>query len=181
VVQDRSQGEVVELADPRPGSWLLDVCAAPGGKSLAFADRGCVVLSSDRALPKLRVMRTNMPVGWRLLAQDGRRPALTAAFDQVLLDAPCSNSGVLGRRPEARLRFDQRNLANLLTLQKSLIQAAAQLVAPGGRLLYSTCSVTPGENTGVAGSLAGWHVVAERSTWPDEWQAGGYIAVLERD
>jgi 16S rRNA (cytosine967-C5)-methyltransferase len=181
VVQDRAQGEVLAALRPRPGERVLDLCAAPGGKARACAEAGCRVIAADLAGPRQARLRANGAGRFAILAQDGRRPALAAgAFDAVLVDAPCSNSGVLGRRPEARWRYDRASLASLTTLQRGLLAAAAGLVGPGGRLVYSTCSLSPGENQRIAQALAGWRVLAERLTWPDAWQGGGYVAVLVR-
>jgi 16S rRNA (cytosine967-C5)-methyltransferase len=71
-------------------------------------------------------------------------------------------------------------LTQLATLQRKLLRTAAELVRPDGKLIYSTCSITPGENQGIAHQLDGWRVLAEHRTWPDAWQGGGYVAVLVR-
>jgi 16S rRNA (cytosine967-C5)-methyltransferase len=180
VVQDRTQGLMVELGGVKPGDWVLDLCAAPGGKSLAFADRGCRVVAGDIAEGKAARLRENLGENAALLVQDGTHPALEAAFDLVVVDAPCSNTGVLGRRPEARWRYTPKHLDDLNRLQRELLSAAADLAQPGGRLIYGTCSLSPRENQGISHQLAGWRVVDERLTWPDEWQGGGYVAVMER-
>ncbi len=175
VVQDRAQGELIDIAAPRPGDLVLDCCAAPGGKALAFIDRGCRVVAADLSPVKVRAMSLPAPV----LAMDGCRPALArGVFDVVVVDAPCSNSGVLARRPEARWRYDRAHLDDLGRLQRDLLAAAATQVAPGGRLVYATCSVAQRENQAVAHGLNGWRILAERASWPDEWRAGGYAAVL---
>ncbi len=181
VVQDRTQGHVVDLSGARPGELVLDLCAAPGGKALAFADRGCRVVAADNNPRRLPRLRTNLGGQAVVVLQDGLRPALAGeSCDVVLVDAPCSNSGVLGRRPEARWRYSPKTLAQLATLQRRLLLAASTLVRPDGRLIYSTCSVTPSENQGIAHRLDGWRILKEQRTWPDKWQAGGYVAVLVR-
>jgi 16S rRNA (cytosine967-C5)-methyltransferase len=181
VVQDRAQGHVLATSGARPGDLVLDLCAAPGGKALAFADRGCQVIAADINPRRLPRMRANLKGQAAMLVQDGLRPAMVAgACDIVLIDAPCSNSGVLARRPEARWRYRPDLLTQLATLQRKLLRSAAELVRPDGKLIYSTCSVTPGENQGIAHQLDGWRVLAEHRTWPDAWQGGGYVAVLVR-
>jgi 16S rRNA (cytosine967-C5)-methyltransferase len=181
VVQDRSQGHVVDLAGARPGDLVLDLCAAPGGKALAFADRGCRVVAAELNPRRLPRMRANLTDQAAMVIQDGAQAALLpGAFDVVVVDAPCSNSGVLGRRPEARWRYQPKLLSQLTTLQRRLLRAATYQVRPGGRLVYSTCSVAPGENQCIAHELAGWRVLKELRSWPDAWQAGGYVAVLVR-
>jgi len=182
VVQDRAQGAVVDLVvalgGARPGDLVADVCAAPGGKASSLAERGCQVFPGDIGLDKARTLRAALP---RVLVHDGRHPALArGAFDLVLVDAPCSNSGVLGRRPEARWRYSAASRASLAHLQAALLAAAAPLVRADGRLVYSTCSLVPAENQGIAHRLAGWRVLGERLCWPDTWQGGGYACVLVR-
>jgi 16S rRNA (cytosine967-C5)-methyltransferase len=180
VVQDRAQGRLIELSGALPGEWVLDVCAAPGGKAMAFAERGCRVVACDAGAAKMPRLRANLGVGARVLVADGRRPALAAGFDVVVVDAPCSNSGVLGRRPEARWRYQPRPLLDLGRLQAELLARSAALVKPGGKLIYATCSVSPRENQGVSHRLDGWRVLAEEAGWPDDWQGGAYAAVLVR-
>ncbi len=185
-VQDRSQGEVADLAASvglaGPGALVCDLCAAPGGKSLALADLGCRVVAADSSRERLRdldSLASDLPMR---LAQDGLHPALPAqAFDVVLVDAPCSNSGVFARRPEAKQRYDERHLASLAIIQRGLLAAAAGLARPEGRLVYATCSLSPAENQGVAHSLPGWRLRGERLRWPDAWSGGGYCAVLVRN
>jgi len=178
VVQDRSQGRVadaiLQTAKDRPGDLVLDLCAAPGGKSTGMRDAGLVVISADVSSSKV----TEMPGDLLRVVSDGLAPAFTPGFEVVLVDAPCSNTGVLGRRPEARLRYDRKHRDQLIDLQSELLSAAAALVVPGGRLVYSTCSICPPENEGVAHNLDGWRVLGQHLQWPNEWEAGGYYAVL---
>jgi 16S rRNA (cytosine967-C5)-methyltransferase len=180
VVQDRSQGRLVEICHPRPGELVLDLCAAPGGKALAFSDRGCLVVAGDNAAGRIPRLRGNLGAGGRILLQDARRPALPPAFAIVVVDAPCSNSGVLARRPEARWRYCQPYLAQLERLQREFLLAASSLVEPGGRLVYASCSVSPRENQAISHRLDGWRILAEESSWPSRWQGGAYAAVLVR-
>ena len=169
------------ISGARPGELVLDLCAAPGGKALAFADRGCRVVAADNNPRRLPRLRTNLGGQAVVVLQDGLRPALVSeSFDVVLVDAPCSNSGVLGRRPEARWRYSPKTLAQLAALQRRLLVTASTLVRADGRLIYSTCSVTPSENQGIAHRLDGWRILKEQRTWPDKWQGGGYVAVLVR-
>jgi 16S rRNA (cytosine967-C5)-methyltransferase len=177
-VQDRSQGYALEAARVRPGELVADLCAAPGGKSIALAEAGARVISADVDVWKCRDL---MEQGLATLCANGHAPALVpGAFDVVVVDAPCSNTGVLARRPEAKRRYTRAVAASLARLQAELLTAAAALVRPDGRLLYATCSLTPAENQGVTHRLDGWRVLAEHRAWPDAWQAGGYACVLVR-
>jgi 16S rRNA (cytosine967-C5)-methyltransferase len=176
VVQDHAQAAPVRLAAVRPGERVLDLCAAPGGKSLAALDAGGRVVAAD--VNRRRLQRSDAELV--RLVQDGHRPAVLTVFDVVLVDAPCSNSGVWGRRPEARLRYHPRSLASLQRCQQHLMTAGADLLRAGGRLVYSTCSVDPAENRLIAEKLAGWQVAAEETALPGPFQAGGYAALLTR-
>lgn len=176
VVMDRAQGAAVELAAVRAGERVLDLCAAPGGKARMLADAGARVIAADRSRTRLE----RVDPGLSRLAMDGTRPALAPAFDLVVVDAPCSNTGVLARRPEARRRLVAERLAELGHLQRRLLAAAAAVVGSGGRLLYATCSLLPAENEEVVATLDGWRTVASARHWPGPWQAGGWAAVLER-
>ncbi|TVR44211.1 MAG: hypothetical protein EA402_07605 [Planctomycetota bacterium] len=186
VVQDPAQWQALQLLGEVKGRRILDVCAAPGGKSLALSEAGAWVIAADSSQPRLAPLRKLLlgrpaaePRPQPLVA-DGRQSALVAAFDIVLVDAPCSNSGVWGRRPEARHRYTPEALTSLTDIQASLLRSASALVRPGGRLLYATCSLTPDENEAQVAALSGWQVEVEHRSWPDDWQAGGYACLLSR-
>jgi 16S rRNA (cytosine967-C5)-methyltransferase len=177
VVMDRAQFRAVELLGAQVGETVLDACAAPGGKFRALADTGAHVIAADRSRFRMeRLMGDGIPS----LVMDASCPAVRPVFDAVLVDVPCSNSGVWARRPEARRRYDDRSVASLTAIQQDILQGVAPLVRAGGRIIYATCSLTPGENRQVVDALEGWQVVADAFHWPDEWCAGGYCARLER-
>jgi 16S rRNA (cytosine967-C5)-methyltransferase len=102
----------------------------------------------------------------------------------VLLDVPCSNSGVLGRRPEARWRIQAEDIAELAALQRRLLGTACQRVRPGGRVLYSTCSIEPAENRAIVDTLlaerADFELIRETTHIPGRPADGGYLALLLR-
>jgi len=155
VVQDEAAGMVSYVARPAGGLRVLDVCAAPGGKTLHFAALcgDARIVAADLSWRRLAALgpalaRTGTP-GVHRVAADGRRPATRGGFGRVLVDAPCSNSGVLGRRPDARWRRTGDDVARLAALQGELLDAARAQVGPGGLLLYSTCSLEPEENEDV--------------------------------
>ena len=150
-VQDLSSQAVGALLDPRSGDRALDLCAAPGGKALDLAQRGARVVAGDLREERTRRLRRRLerdvPGRTATIRHDGTRPCwpTNGGFDAVLLDAPCSGSGTFRKRPEARDRFSIERLAELATLQGTLLAAAADAVAPGGRLVYAVCSLEPEE------------------------------------
>ena len=155
VVQDPSTLVSVGILDVRPGMTVLDACAAPGGKTAQIAARmggqGRLVamdLHADR-LETLRATLARTRQEWVEVVQaDASRPlpAGLPRFDRILLDAPCSNTGVLRRRPDARWRFSSQRLKRLCAGQRGLLANLLRHLAPGGRLVYSTCSLEPEEN-----------------------------------
>ncbi len=198
-VQDFTAAEAARVVAAAPGERVLDLCAAPGGKSVALAiamrDQGRVVACDVDAERLTRVSQNAARLGLaciepRLIAAGADLCAVLGSVDAALVDAPCSNSGVIARRPEARLGLTPQKLASLTALQLDLLGRAAACVRPGGRLIYSTCSIEPEENDGViaaflAGSAA-WRLDESRltlPTWgrePHAWRDGGYCARLVR-
>lgn len=148
--QDQASQAVVALLDPQPGERVLDVASAPGGKATGAAERmrdtGLVVAADLHPARVRTVMRAADRCGLSSVAPvaaDGRHlPVADASFDRVLLDAPCSGLGVLRRRPDARWRVQPRDATDLAGLQREMLAAAARAVRPGGRLVYSVCTLT---------------------------------------
>ncbi len=157
-IQDPATAMAIDLLDPQPGERVLDACASPGGKTVLIADRmgdsgtlvACDIHTDRIALLKDTLKRSrleNIDVVPADLRKESLPEALTKEpFDRILLDVPCSNTGVLRRRPDARWRFDPDRLADTMALQRALLDRTAQLLKPGGRLVYSTCSLEPEEN-----------------------------------
>jgi 16S rRNA (cytosine967-C5)-methyltransferase len=152
-VQDEASQMIPLLLETRPGQRVLDLCAAPGGKTARLAEHagGQCVVAADRHLHRLRQMREflghvragNVPV----VALDGTAPLpFGVAFDRILVDAPCSGTGTLARNPEIRWRLRPQDLPALAEKQAALLRQALEKLAPGGRLVYSTCSLEPEEN-----------------------------------
>lgn len=167
-IQDRASQEVAALATLRPGGRAWDVCAGRGGKTMALADslggRGVVVATDvdERALAdlKVRARRAGVADVVRARPWDGERvpdlgPEARKGFDVVLVDAPCSASGTWRRNPDARLRTDPAEVPRYAELQRRLLALGAGRVAPGGRLVYATCSVFVAEDEDV-GPGEGW-------------------------
>lgn len=178
--QDPSTLIAVDLLDPQPGETVLDMCAAPGGKTTYIAqkmrDTGKIIAADS----------SNVRLG--LVAENCRRLGLTSVatlacegtrlnrclrgtlFDRVLLDAPCSNTGVLRRRVDLRWRLSAAEITRLAAVQARLLTAAGEFVAPGGVLVYSTCSLEPEENERVAErfqkSYPHFALAATRATFP---------------
>jgi 16S rRNA (cytosine967-C5)-methyltransferase len=154
-VQDPSAGLAGRLVDPKPGESILDLAAAPGGKTTHLAelagDAGRIV-AADVHVRRLGLVGQNVRrLGLRSVTAvvTNGGSALTAAFDKVLLDAPCSGMGTLRRRPELKWRRRPEDIAKLAAVQRGLLEDADRTLRPGGVLVYSTCTVTEEENRGV--------------------------------
>lgn len=188
-LQDPSTRLCVDLLAPQRGETVLDACAAPGGKSLLIADamqEGRVVTFDQPAarLDRLQENLRHAPAGVQtaLLPGDLRQAGpgyfaghnLPEAYDAVLLDAPCSNTGVMRHRVDVKWRLREGDFARHAGQQLALLRAAARRVRPGGRLVYSTCSIDPGENEGVVRRFLretrGWRLERQVAAFP--WSEG---------
>lgn len=200
-VQDPSTSVAAELLNPQPGDVVLDACAAPGGKTGLLADRlngeGRLVAMDVHENRLDRLRENARRLGWsnvHIVRGDAGSPesmdealrstAGAAAFDRILLDVPCSNTGVIRRRPDARWRFSPDSLERLNASQKAILSSAFSKVRPGGFLVYSTCSLEPEENENlvrnwVAGNRAG-RLISEQRLFPPESQTDGAYAALIR-
>jgi 16S rRNA (cytosine967-C5)-methyltransferase len=194
VVQDPSTLMSVEMLDVRPGMAVLDACAAPGGKTAQLAARlrgqGRLValdLHADR-LATLRATLARTRQEWVEVRQaDASQPLPDdlPRFDRILLDAPCSNTGVLRRRPGARWRFSSQRLRRLCATQRSLLANLLGHLAPGGRLVYSTCSLEPEENRQVVEAVLaehpGFQLAVTAARFPPRHQTdGAFAAAISR-
>lgn len=155
VVQDEASQLIGELASPPPGARVLDLCASPGGKTLslcAAAGPSGRVVASDVRRNRVRLLATTLErcrvENARVVhvPADGPLPFRDHAFDVVLIDAPCSGLGTVRRDPDIRWRRTAADLPRFAQAQEGLLQRAANLVAPGGTVIYSTCSSEPEEN-----------------------------------
>jgi 16S rRNA (cytosine967-C5)-methyltransferase len=155
-IQDPATRHSVELLDPKPGERILDACAAPGGKAFLIAaaqgggkDLVCTD-SNEKRLPRLRDNLKRLHCGdAEIDVHDWSRPAPEkwhGTFDAILLDVPCSNTGVFRRRVDVRWRLRPKDIEDLTKLQRQIIDNALPCLKPGGRLVYSTCSIEPEEN-----------------------------------
>ena len=157
-LQDEGSQLVAEMAGR--GDAILDCCAAPGGKTLILAERNpqARVVACEASQQRLAQLRTRLaPLGARVECRLADATALTdeSAYDVVLADVPCSGTGTLGRNPEIRHRLHAEDLPRQAERQRAILAAALRAVRPGGRVVYSTCSLEPEENERVvAAALA---------------------------
>lgn len=152
-VQDEAASLVSVLVEPQPGERVVDTCAAPGGKTTHMAelmgDQGeilAVDVHEQRLKPLVENCRRLGITCVQTKVADARNLPSTPRADRVLVDAPCSGLGVLVRRSDARWHKSEADIASLQKLQKEILEAAARIVKPGGRLVYSTCTLEPEEN-----------------------------------
>ena len=190
-LQDPSTLLAVHLLGPQPGEAILDLCAAPGGKTTFIAqclnNQGRLV-ASDVQPARLELLRANCARLGVTCVTFQTGPDLAPAgeaFDRVLLDVPCSNTGVLRRRVDLRWRLQPEESLRLQRVQIGLLERAAASVKPGGCLVYSTCSLEPEENQGVIGAFLqtqpGFVLETERALRPFADQVdGAYVARLRR-
>jgi 16S rRNA (cytosine967-C5)-methyltransferase len=190
-VQDHSSMLVASALAPRPGWQVLDLCSAPGGKTTHLAELmhhsgrivACDIVAKrlDSVADLCRRMGVRI-VHPQLLADGIDAPA--GPFDAALVDVPCSNTGVLGRRPEVRWRLQPNEFEHLIRLQKSLLTTALSRVKPGGVVVYSTCSIDPDENGGVVravlNEVKGVTLEGEHTAIPGRPSDGGYWARLRK-
>ena len=186
IVQDPGTRLAIELAAVSPGLRVLDACAAPGGKTVQLAWRGAEVTAVE-VNPKRRrrleenLARLHLPV----TVLDAPPPVEIEKFPLVLVDAPCSNTGVLRRRPDARWNWSEEKLAALVKLQAEILDNCAARVANGGALVYSTCSNEPEENLAQVEAFLSRHpdfkLTESRESLPFESGVdGSFAARLER-
>ncbi|MFT7484400.1 MAG: 16S rRNA (cytosine967-C5)-methyltransferase [Candidatus Paceibacteria bacterium] len=183
-VQGEAALRAAELCGAKAGERWLDLCAAPGGKTAVLALTGASVLACDVNEAKLdrlsqTLERLNALEHVETRVLEDRMPPLETDFDGVLLDVPCSNTGVLARRPEARWRYGPKTRRQLAEVQSELLRHGAERVRPGGALVYSTCSLEPDENQQRVKSFLeefpGWTLEQSHLILPQSSDAGGPV------
>ncbi|HET6573986.1 MAG TPA: transcription antitermination factor NusB [Fimbriiglobus sp.] len=191
-VQDLSSMAVASAVNPQPGWRVLDLCAAPGGKTTHLAElmqnRGRIVACDidpkrlDTVTAICQRLGVSIVEPYLLDKEDTNPPA--GPFHAALVDVPCSNTGVLGRRPEVRWRLRPDEFEDLIRLQTRLLFTAIDRVRPNGVIVYSTCSIEPDENEGVVKAvrraIKGLTVEAEAHAIPGRLADGGYWARMRK-
>jgi 16S rRNA (cytosine967-C5)-methyltransferase len=196
--QDPTATAVVDALDPHPGMTVLDLCAAPGTKTTHIAERmnntgrivACDVSEEKLARVTDNAQRMGIDIIETLHTEQAGGLDLQS-FDCVLADVPCSNTGVLARRAEARWHFDRKTLSRLADDQKFLAAMAGRFLKPGGKMVYSTCSIEPEENRQVVRHAdrhdQTLHLKKQDTTPPGgaedpkRWHDGGFCAILKRE
>ncbi len=148
MVQDAAAALAVRLLAPQPGERTLDLCAAPGGKTLQLAAAGAEVTALDISGPRMARVEANLArtgLTATLVTADALHWQPDAPFDAILLDAPCSATGTIRRHPDLPFVKDGSELTALTALQSALLDRALGWLKPGGRLVYATCSLLPEE------------------------------------
>jgi 16S rRNA (cytosine967-C5)-methyltransferase len=179
-VQDGAAQQAARLLDLRDGQRVLDACAAPGGKTahmLECADVHVFALDRDAArLPRLRENLSRLGLVAEVRAGDATQAHDWwdgRAFDRILLDAPCSASGIVRRQPDIKLHRRAADLAPLAAMQASMLHALWPMLRPGGRLVYATCSVFAAENSAPMAAFAAAHADARCVPSNLDWHAAG--------
>jgi 16S rRNA (cytosine967-C5)-methyltransferase len=166
-IQDRASQWTAAAVEAQAGELIVDLCAAPGGKATAMAERQpSLVVAGDvnsrrAALVAENVSRLRLDNVATVVLDATAAPFPSGVFDRVLVDAPCSGLGVLRRRPDARWRIQPDDVGRLAGLQRRLLDSALSLVAPGGRVVYGVCTLTAAETTEIDRWLASAHPDAE--------------------
>jgi len=159
-IQDVGAQSIVPFLDLAPGQTFLDLCAAPGNKTAQAIEKGVRAIACDIHLHRLKQMRD---LDCPLVVLDGTQPLpFRTKFDRILIDAPCSGTGTLGRNPEIKWRLKASDLVELHSKQVALVRRALEHLCPGGRLVYSTCSLENEENEQVIQEIGGAWQASER-------------------
>ena len=176
-MQDIGARSIVPLLGIEPGMRVLDVCAAPGNKTAQALAAGAKVVACDRYAKRL----AEVPSEALRVCADATAPLPFSQkfdrglFDRVLVDAPCSGTGTLGRNPEIKWRLTEADLAPFHQRQRKILANAIECLAPGGKLVYATCSLEPEENENV---VAGYRVEQTMLRLPGREPGDGFFAAV---
>jgi len=188
-LQDEASQLVADVMEVFNGEYVLDLCAAPGGKTTLMADRAggyaCIV-AADRSATRMETIVATSELHWFeniwpvLLDATQPLPFSSGSFDRVLVDAPCSGTGTLRANPEIRWRLAPGDFERFAAQQKCILSRAVEVLEPGGRLVFSTCSVEREENEEVIKDLD-LRILKTIRTWPHrEGTDGFFIAIFEK-
>jgi 16S rRNA (cytosine967-C5)-methyltransferase len=194
-IQDPSTAAACELLSPQRGEMVLDACAAPGGKTAHLAElmgnQGSI-LACDRDAGRVMTLRENLDRLGVTIARTIRHdwikaqpPVHEEMFDRILVDAPCTNTGVMRRRVDLRWRLNPRDFSQMPAEQGAILRATIPRLKAGGTLVYSTCSIEPEENEEVVRAIVtefpDLRLIEQRSILPfRDGFDGAYAAVLRR-
>ena len=185
-IQDPASGAVVELVDPRENDFILDVCAAPGTKSLFMAQRvgsyGRITACDNSQNRINKALNDNSRhnqdnIYWHLLDASKDKYPL---HEKILIDAPCSGTGVIGRRPDIKWRLRENDIKRMAKVQMSILENTSKYLKPGGKVIYSTCSLESEENEDVIKNFlknrSDFKLVVTNSLLPGRWvDSKGYM------
>lgn len=175
--QDIGSQAVVPLLDLHPGQSFLDVCAAPGNKTAQALETPLRAIACDLHLSRARLL---FSTGVDIAVIDATAPLpFSRTFDRILVDAPCSGTGTLSRNPEIKWRLKNDDIFDLRRKQKAILKSALRQLASGGRLVYSTCSLEPEENTDVI-EASGANVIQTMQRIPGRDLGDGFFAAVLR-
>ena len=175
-MQDIGSQSIVPLLELAPGQRFLDVCAAPGNKTAQAIEAGVHATACDLHFHRLVQLK---PLTANLVVLDGTRALpFGRPFDRILVDAPCSGTGTLGRNPEIKWRLKPADLDDLRGRQSALLANARAALAPGGLLVYSTCSLEPEENEGVTAGVPEALIVQSMRRTPGRDPGDGFYACV---
>ncbi|MCD8118552.1 MAG: RsmF rRNA methyltransferase first C-terminal domain-containing protein [Lachnospiraceae bacterium] len=204
-IQEPSAMSAVPLLDPQPGERILDLCAAPGGKTTQIAGRMCLLTQIPGKMRQCGLLVSNEihPARAKILSQNVERMGLSnvlvtnetperlsarfpAYFDRILVDAPCSGEGMFRKNPEARLEWSSGEVTACADRQRHLLDLAASMLRPGGRIVYSTCTFSKAEDEDVAETFLAGHKVFHSCEYtrffPHRQRGEGhFVAVLEHN
>lgn len=175
-IQDIGAQSIVPLLRLEPGHTFLDLCAAPGNKTAQALETGIRAIAGDLHFHRaIHLKSLEVPV----VVLDGTRPLPFARrFDRILVDAPCSGTGTLARNPEIKWRLKPEDLADLARRQTALVANARPALAPGGLLVYSTCSLEPEENEAIAATVPRELILETFQRLPGRDAGDGFYAAV---
>jgi 16S rRNA (cytosine967-C5)-methyltransferase len=188
-LQDEASQLVADMMEVKPGERVLDLCAAPGGKTTLMADRAgddAFIVAADRSVTRMATVVSTMrlhelkSITPLILDAAEQLPFPRESFDRVLVDAPCSGTGTLRANPEIRWRLAPADFASFASQQKRILSRAVEVLKAGGRLVYSTCSVEREENEEVIKTVD-LKVITTIRTWPHvQGSDGFFMSILEK-